>query len=1018
MAAEDAGTEFVIDILPGDKATDLTCQDLAKRLEELVADTESKLYDGVISRWIDHTSFGVVDDDLESCAKVARRDSKSDVHFKLAEAAKQDNSPSHNSAAVFVSVKGAKTSESKPEKKGFDEFQNPLVGTVGDGESSGVNEKDIFNVKQVSIPSTAEELAELLNKFPSDWETVWTISMMLRNSTNHGARNVGMSTLTLAHRKRLDMISGNPHLIRQHSVSSFLTLLSPIWRSRIIYNQLTQELADARHHGSALRASSFGTELALSAAVNSMDHLNSCLSTFLIEFTVALTPENQSEARIIEVNPSKITDESQLQRNKSDILNWCDKLVSRIFQSGKGSSDFQLVINALYGAVSKKFTPASTPRTLHNPDNPVASHHALKEAILLKKQLKFDDHLESNLKVADQKVKKSSESIVVSSVPTTPKHNNDGDIPSSILRLVGGFLFLRLLNPKLLQPSCIVSAPDETNGYNPRTVLESLEGDSMRHNLKLLCKVLMTSSNNRLYPSSSHLAFLNPWLKTNRAKMDSYLGQFCVMPQHLVKAGEGSNEKLSEFHERKLKQDLLEYLLLLLPQKELKAGKFAEAKVGIDELMPGSSREGNRRTRRILSETERKHQINKTTKVIEEVSMLVLGLEYVYIYLDVKSRASLTGKEFGAKYEVSSDEIKNVLKTPQCDHLANFTFVAHAPTVFVRLQRLFGVLPEQIMLSIATNLPYSDVIHSKKSRGAYMYSYDKRFIVKTQSESEFSYFLTVLKPYYQHIRDNKDSILARVLGLYEIIVQGKVTYWVFMANVCYGQQILHCRFDLKATNDRSASLLEQKQPIQVMKDKDFQNEGLKLAHAGGKVIQQLKNDIKWLAKHRIQGYRLFVGVYVERTLESQRQMFRDGHYGHYGLLQTQEAWALNDEEFETSKRLRILRDDILNLCLRLHSKFTQASQVGEVTMLMANSTLRESMIFHGIPSTPVKRKGSMRRRVVYIGIIDIMREYNTRRKLENFWRGTVKGEGDHHSAIAPKAYGQRMIKFVHQHLRW
>eukprot|EP00466_Bigelowiella_natans_P016235 jgi/Bigna1/135960/aug1.31_g10668 len=803
----EESTTFVLDVLPGDSGGNAeSCLELSRKLQEMIKDKNSDIYKGVVSRWIEASSFEIVDEEsLWNHDEHGFTESSSS-------AAKGDSSRFAEGSERHSAVEKGKKSLTNPlmaiEEEQDIEFKDRTSSLPSHEELKVLEESS-------SIPETESKLDAVLQQMAQDWAAVWTINRMLGKSIKHGRRNVRMSVLTMQHRKRIDMISGDPHLIRPHAVAAFINLLSPAWRVRLLYGQLMKELNEAKSHGSALRTTSYGTELALCAAVNSMSHLNRSLSSFLVDITQSLTPAHSSvEARILEVDPEKVSDKEILERNQQELLQWCDKMVTAIVDSGSGSSDFQLVVNSLFAAVSKKFPPpgnaTTTPRS-----STQGGGGFLKPNIL---QMRNDDVVIS---------RGSTNSTGIKSVPATPRTSSHG-VDSGVLRLIGGFVFLRLLNPKLLYPSGLLEAPDEENGfYNPQRVLEALEGDAMRTNIKLLCKVLMTSSNNKLYPSSSHLAFLNPWLRGARSRMDMYLAQFCRLPdEHLSHLESNQNNKLASYHLLQMRKDLRQYLLLLLPEEGRTMQQPCDKEGGGDDddggggggenmkknMMPGVSREGNlRKVRIFITEAEIKQKNNRTARILQEIFMLLSGMEYVSLSLERNIPRGTKDSEFEAKMSVTSDMVEEKIKEEaESGQRSNYVVLAHAPMIFMKLQNVFGVLMEQIMVSLAINLPYADIVHSKKSGGAFIYTYDKRFIIKNQSETEFKYFLSLLKPYYQHVRDNKDSLLARILGMYEITYHGKTSYWVVMANVCYGQQILHSRYDLKATSDRTSSEMERR----------------------------------------------------------------------------------------------------------------------------------------------------------------------------------------------------------------
>ncbi|ELP84964.1 phosphatidylinositol-4-phosphate 5-kinase, putative [Entamoeba invadens IP1] len=59
--------------------------------------------------------------------------------------------------------------------------------------------------------------------------------------------------------------------------------------------------------------------------------------------------------------------------------------------------------------------------------------------------------------------------------------------------------------------------------------------------------------------------------------------------------------------------------------------------------------------------------------------------------------------------------------------------------------------------------------------------------------------------------------------------------------------------------------------------------------------------------------------------------------------------------------------------------------------------------------------GYLNGELYFIGIIDILMDYTTRKKLETVMKGAVAGGVDQVSSVSPQQYSKRFIKFVHDH---
>jgi hypothetical protein len=55
-----------------------------------------------------------------------------------------------------------------------------------------------------------------------------------------------------------------------------------------------------------------------------------------------------------------------------------------------------------------------------------------------------------------------------------------------------------------------------------------------------------------------------------------------------------------------------------------------------------------------------------------------------------------------------------------------------------------------------------------KSGSFFFFSYDKKFLLKTMNDSEMDVFQKALPEYFNHLRKNPDSLLARIYGIFTV----------------------------------------------------------------------------------------------------------------------------------------------------------------------------------------------------------------------------------------------------------
>jgi 1-phosphatidylinositol-4-phosphate 5-kinase len=55
-----------------------------------------------------------------------------------------------------------------------------------------------------------------------------------------------------------------------------------------------------------------------------------------------------------------------------------------------------------------------------------------------------------------------------------------------------------------------------------------------------------------------------------------------------------------------------------------------------------------------------------------------------------------------------------------------------------------------------------------KSGSFFFFSHDKKFLLKTMNDSEMKVFKEMLPQYLNHLHKNKDSLLARIYGIFTV----------------------------------------------------------------------------------------------------------------------------------------------------------------------------------------------------------------------------------------------------------
>lgn len=87
-----------------------------------------------------------------------------------------------------------------------------------------------------------------------------------------------------------------------------------------------------------------------------------------------------------------------------------------------------------------------------------------------------------------------------------------------------------------------------------------------------------------------------------------------------------------------------------------------------------------------------------------------------------------------------------------------------------------------------------------KSGSFFFFSHDKKLIIKTMTTVDFKSWKKMSWKYFEHVNTQKDSLLARVYGVYKIQMDNTTpVYFVLMGTVAFNKEAPLLTFDLKGS---------------------------------------------------------------------------------------------------------------------------------------------------------------------------------------------------------------------------
>ncbi|KAL8135916.1 hypothetical protein AgCh_010510 [Apium graveolens] len=311
-----------------------------------------------------------------------------------------------------------------------------------------------------------------------------------------------------------------------------------------------------------------------------------------------------------------------------------------------------------------------------------------------------------------------------------------------------------------------------------------------------------------------------------------------------------------------------------------------------------------------------------------------------------------------------------------------------------------------------------------KSGSVFFLSQDDRFMIKTLRKSEVKVLLRMLPDYHKHVRAYDNTLITKFFGLHRIEPSsGQKFRFVVMGNMFCTELRIHRRFDLKGSSlGRSADKVEIDENT-TLKDLDL-NYCFYLEPTWREaLIKQIEIDSKFLEVQNIMDYSLLLGVHYRapqhlRSLMSYNQGLADG------LGVVAEEGSMEDEISPQGLVLvpRGMEDNsvVVGPHVRGRRLRTSVATGGEEVDLLLPGTARlQIQLGVNMPARaehiPGKKESEMFHDVydvvLYVGIIDILQDYNAHKKIEHAYK-SLQFDSLSISAVDPVFYSRRFLEFM------
>jgi hypothetical protein len=151
---------------------------------------------------------------------------------------------------------------------------------------------------------------------------------------------------------------------------------------------------------------------------------------------------------------------------------------------------------------------------------------------------------------------------------------------------------------------------------------------------------------------------------------------------------------------------------------------------------------------------------------------------------------------------------------------------------FRKLRAQSGLTAEAILESLEPEHNRNNVFKAGEASGAsgsfFFFSHDKKFVIKTMTNTEMTFFKTRFqRGYFSHFEKNPNSLISRIFGIYTVHMKGHAKIHLMMLahtlRIEQPERLLRI-FDLKgSTVKREVKLRKTTRRSKTLKDINFVN---------------------------------------------------------------------------------------------------------------------------------------------------------------------------------------------------
>ncbi|KAI3755224.1 hypothetical protein L1987_55020 [Smallanthus sonchifolius] len=410
---------------------------------------------------------------------------------------------------------------------------------------------------------------------------------------------------------------------------------------------------------------------------------------------------------------------------------------------------------------------------------------------------------------------------------------------------------------------------------------------------------------------------------------------------------------------------------------------------------------------------------------------LQLGIRYTVGKLTPVPLREVRHSDFGERARLRMYFPKKGSQLTPPHSSVDFYWKDYCPMVFRNLRELFKLDAAEYMMSICGGDDGLRELSSPGKSGSIFYlSHDDKFFIKTLRTSELKVLLKMLPSYYNHVQAHDNTLITKFYGIHEITLKcGKKVQFVVMGNMFYTELRIHRRYDLKGSHQGRSTNKDDIKEGTTLKDLDLAYDFHMDKSLRDALFKQIHLDCAFLESQQIIDYSLLLGLHFRAPEHLKAHLVAPDAFHRPQKTPANDSSTCHTDLSIPPKGLLLVTHEpsSVNTAPGPHSRGStmRAYSVGdkEVDLLLPGTArLRVQLgvnmpaqanhkVSQDISGSPDAELFEVYDVVLYLGLIDILQEYNMRKKIEHAYK-SVRHDPMSISVADPKFYSKRFCSFL------